>query len=187
MTETPTCPRCGRVLPEDAPRGLCPACLLGAALVGPDETADHAPSSDAGAADDSGDSAPGPHSTDARPGKPGGEIAGPDPQETEAVGGPALPATIRYFGDYELLAELGHGGMGVVYRAHQVSLNRPVALKLLRAGVLAGEGERRRFRNEAEAVPALDHPGLVPVYEVGRHDGRHHFSIHLVERADADD
>ena len=99
MSENRTCPRCGRELPEDAPRGLCPACLLGAALAGPDETADHTPGSDAGAADDTGDTAPGPHPVDGRPAKPGGEIAGPDPQETEAVGGPALPATIRYFGD----------------------------------------------------------------------------------------
>ena len=88
-----------------------------------------------------------------------------------------LPARV---GDYQLLEEIGRGGMGVVFRAHQISLDRPVAVKMILRGRLASEGDLQRFLSEAASTAQLQHPAIVPVHEVGDIDGRPFFSMKLM-------
>lgn len=161
MATEHTCRQCGEVLAGDPRHGFCPKCLFLQARAGLPGPASN-PEQEADVGDEKSQVS----------GQPITDPASPTPRPSP------LPQS---FGDYELLEEIGRGGMGVVYRARQRSLDRVVAVKMMAFGPGSSSELVKRFRAEAVSAASLHHPNIVAIHEVGLHEGQHFFVMDYVE------
>jgi eukaryotic-like serine/threonine-protein kinase len=201
MTELERCPQCGCEVPDDAPRGLCPVCMLGMVL-GAESNQISADSLRAASCRELGEgSDKGLRSTvesDFVQGQDEGtwqalrsflartegfsdSTMNGDDLDGSHSGSDAPGSSLPVIPGYEILSKLGHGGMGVVFKARQTLLNRLVALKMIRGEARVQSDRLDRFRIEAEAVARLRHPNVVQIYDVGEVDGLPYFSLELLE------
>src|SRR5262245_26324977 len=145
-----SCPNCGRQVPPDAPANLCPGCLVRGAF------------SQDGSFTES-------------------NIRHADTLHIVIPEDAALPeGAPKRLGSYELLEKIAQGGMGVVYKARHTGLDRVVALKMIRSGVLATPRDVERFQREARSAAKLHHPNIVTIHDIGEQDGQHYYTMDYV-------